>query len=72
MIRMSARRAPREIGMSGRRSLRLRRMTDMAIRVNRTVAFAQSNPVAYTTDLRVTLRQTSVPPTLHDSTFTRR
>lgn len=44
----------------------------MAIRVNRTVAFAQSNPVAYTTYLRVTLRQTSVPPTLHDSTFTRR
>lgn len=123
MIRMSAQRAPREIGRSGRRSLRLRRMTDMAIRVNRTAPFAPSNPdgpdayghgaaarmrtasyrstafcerrarhctpsvarrllherfrptsyaVAYTTDLSVTLRQTSVPPALHDSRFTRR
>lgn len=111
------------VRMSGKRSLRLRRMTDMAIRANRTAAFAPSNPdgrdayghgaanrlrtasyrstafcerrarqctpsvarriphdrirpisypVAYTTDARVTLRQTSVPPTLHDGTFTRR
>lgn len=123
MIRMSARRAPREISMPGKRSLRLRRTTDMAIRVNRTAPFAPSSPdgpdayghgaaarmrtasyrftafcerrarhctpsvarrlphdrfrpisypVAYTTDARVTLRQTSVPPALHDSRFTRR